>query len=394
MAKSMSKVPNPLSASVWRDRGLDYIRARDYKRASEVLEKAVDINPDDAFSLMLLGGLRVVLGAPNAALCHLEKAHKLDRGNAIILRFLGTAWRQMSDSDDAALDVLSRAVEMKPDDVLSLILRGDTHMLLQRYADADADLCNAEAGMRGEASCVIFALRGGCKRMLGEYEEAARLLRKAYDLEGKNKFILNSYGDVLNRLGRYERAASVLDHAIISLPNDAAMSCALYGETHKMYGAYFQALGWLNDAVGLKPNDAYFLALRGDIKRMLGNYEGALADLDRADDIEPDNVFTLKIRGTVKGRLGRFEEALADLNRAVLGNPNDTFTLARHREIQKENTCGCYSAICKGVREVIKRICGKVVEAKALAPLPDIKASELCDLNAVIIEWTLAELSR
>jgi tetratricopeptide (TPR) repeat protein len=401
MERSTSDVQKARIASAWRDIALDLIRAKRYVKAWEILKKAVDNKPDDVLSLTLLGGLKVWSWDQSFASEYLGRAQLLDPGNVIISRLQATECRlcaqeiQYFDFNYVALSYLDRAIERDPDDLFSLILRGDIHMLRKKYANADADLLQAEAltGVPLKFSFIIVAMRGGCKRMLGELEEASRLLQSAYNLWGNNIFVLKSYGDVLNRLGDYASAQVILRKARNLVWNDA-VSLALLGETTKLSGNCAQALALPNAADRMKPNDAYILTLRGDIKRMRGDYEGALADLDRADAIERENEFTLKIRGSVKGRLGRLEEALLDLNRVLIKTPNDGFAYKRRHEVQREKTWGCISGVCRRICEVIKRVRGQnVEETKLFAPLLDIKTSELCNLDKVIAEQTLAEMS-
>jgi hypothetical protein len=76
-------------------------------------------------------------------------------------------------------------------------------------------------------------------------------------------------------------------------------------------------------------------------------------------------------------------------------DPTDDITLARRGEIVGQNTRGCILGCWECIREVIKKICGcgEVVELKALALLPDINPTELCDVDTLIVEQMLAEMT-
>jgi tetratricopeptide (TPR) repeat protein len=155
------KDQNALIAFVWRDHALDHIGARKFKRALKDLKKEATNILRDALFITLLAGVRVLLGEPADALAHLEKAHGLEPGNGNFSRCCGTAWRWMDDCDRALAD-LSRAIEMKPDHVATLVLRGDTYMLVKEYHEADADLHKAEALTRTAPSYITLAMNGGC----------------------------------------------------------------------------------------------------------------------------------------------------------------------------------------------------------------------------------------
>jgi tetratricopeptide (TPR) repeat protein len=393
----MSEDQKPLIASIWRDLALDHIKGRRYERAVEDVKKALTHDPGDALSLAILGGVKVVLGEPGSALVALAgAAYELEPSDANIFRLRGAALRRMDDCERALFD-LSHAFEMKPDDGDTLILRGHTYMLLEKYEEADADLQKAQALTHGLANYIVLALRGGCKRMLGKYDEALTLLMSARCSAGTNKFILRSICDVLNTQGRY------LSTLCLPPTNDAirndAVGRALIGEACKMLDDFALALWHLDAANWLKPNDAYILALRGDVRRMRRDYELALVDLNHADSLKPDDAFTLKIRGAVKNRLGKFKEALDDLNRAYDKHPSDDFTVALRGELERVNTCGITRGIyrCIRVSEVMLRKCPcglcQRAEPKAVAPPLNIRTTELCDLDSLIVELTLDEMA-
>jgi tetratricopeptide (TPR) repeat protein len=402
----MSEDQDPLSASDLRDRALDHIRAGSYGSASEDLKNAVENNPDDALSLTLLGGVKLVLGEPEEALAHLERAHGLEPDNAdrLILRLRGAALRRTGDPHSALVD-LSSAIELDTNDMLTLVLRGDTYMSLGRYAEADADLRTAadldshiaENSTLLEPGYIILALRGDCKRRLGNYPRARWFLMRASIKKPGNKFIILTFCDVLNRLDNSRSARDGLQIARHLFHGDSVFT-VLLAEAHKLCGDYATALRELRGATG-NP-DAYFLQVRGDIKRMQGKLRGALRDLDRADTLKPNNAFTYKIRGSVQGRLGRYNEALLDLDHASSLEPTDNFIRARIDEIEeeRENSRGCTLRYFRCIREVITRvekICGHgdVVETTLLAPLPDICITELCDLEKLLVKQMLAEMT-
>ena len=93
----------------------------------------------------------------------------------------GHRLRETRRAYDIALDVYTRAIEVKPDYVIALGSRGDTFRLLGRYAEALADLTRA-IELKPDFP-EAHASRGLTYHALGRDEEARADLARASELD-------------------------------------------------------------------------------------------------------------------------------------------------------------------------------------------------------------------
>lgn len=79
-----------------------------------------------------------------------------------------------------------------------------------------------------------------------------------------------------------------------------------------------KAIGYINQAIKLDPDDAFAYYFRASMKDDLGDKEGAVADYDKAILLNPDYAEAYNNRGFTKEDLGNKMGALADYNKAIL----------------------------------------------------------------------------
>ena len=82
-------------------------------------------------------------------------------------------------------------------------------------------------------------------------------------------------------------------------------------------GDFLGAIGNLDEAIRLNPNDAQSHNIRGNVWDELGVFERALADYDDAIRIDPNNPAAFHDRAILWQRKGTLDKALLDLDRAI-----------------------------------------------------------------------------
>ncbi len=82
-------------------------------------------------------------------------------------------------------------------------------------------------------------------------------------------------------------------------------------------GDFLGAIGNLDEAIRLNPNDAQSHNIRGNVWDELGVFERALADYDDAIRIDPNSPAVFHDRAILWQRKGTLDKALLDLDRAI-----------------------------------------------------------------------------
>jgi predicted Zn-dependent protease len=92
---------NPLDGSIYDRLGDAYIRAGDYTKAQQSLQRALLLEPTATGPYILLGKALLKLQDPAGAVMYLERAEKMDPGNFMTHSLLGQAYRSLGRAEDS-----------------------------------------------------------------------------------------------------------------------------------------------------------------------------------------------------------------------------------------------------------------------------------------------------
>ncbi len=92
---------NPLNGAVYDRLGDAYLRAGEYGKANQSLQRALLLEPTATGPYLLLGKVLLKQGAPANATLYLERARGMDPGNYMTHNLLGQAYRAVGRVDDA-----------------------------------------------------------------------------------------------------------------------------------------------------------------------------------------------------------------------------------------------------------------------------------------------------
>jgi tetratricopeptide (TPR) repeat protein len=148
------------------------------------LQKAEEINPESIEALFWLGASFERSGLHSDAESVFQRALELDAEFAPALNYLGYMWAERGENLDQAIDLVSRAVALEPNNGAYVDSLGWAYFQLGRYEEARGHLEKA-ARMVGE-DAVIFEHLGDLYTAVGEVEQAVDIYRKALKLEGEN----------------------------------------------------------------------------------------------------------------------------------------------------------------------------------------------------------------
>jgi superkiller protein 3 len=138
-----------------------FIQTRDYPRAQESLNRALEMDPERAEAYFQQGVLDLSTGKPAAAVTHLQKATRLDPENPLPYLNLGIARIQLQEVREA-IEPLRRALALKGDILVGRMLLAQALAASDSIGPAqveyenilEADPGNAKA-LRGLGFCYI-----------------------------------------------------------------------------------------------------------------------------------------------------------------------------------------------------------------------------------------------
>ena len=341
------------------DRLLDgasaHLQGGDGVAAERLLRQALDVRPDDAETLALLGVALQQLGRTDQARAALERSVAVDPGSADAHYNLGEllarsadpadvpdgrahlercvsldpahegAWRRLaelwSDAGDhpAALAAALRATALVPHDGTLAVAVGRLHMTLKQWPQAAAALRRATRLRPDLLPAFVFLYRTAA--VLGDADGAVRAADRAVALAPDSRKVRRERVDLLLQFGRSADALAAAGDDVRRWPDDP--------EAHRRLAMTFAAQGELGGAaraaaavVERLPDDAPGYTLLGEVLLRMGRPADALVQLDRAVELDPVPVPPRLFRSVALDHLHRRDAAI-DQARQILGDRPD-----------------------------------------------------------------------
>ncbi|AOI76222.1 tetratricopeptide repeat protein [Burkholderia sp. NRF60-BP8] len=308
-AAILSRAQHSHSAGRFDDAARDYLA---------VLEK----EPDNPQALHLYGVLQFQCGAADAAEALLRQSIAIAPGTRV-LSDLGAIAGERGRVGEA-LEHFAAALRTTPDDVQTLVRRGNTLLGLRRYDDALASFDRALA----VSPLVLDALcnRGSALRALRRFDEALDTYDRALMVDPRSFESWFNRGLVLRELQRPADALQCFERANAIRPGVTAI-LAERGSTLIDLDRPGEALDAFNEAIAADPARIDVLYNSAVALERLGRADEALARCERVLAFDPDHVRAHASRGNALLQLERHDDALAAYARALALDPHSVETL-------------------------------------------------------------------
>ncbi|KWE54668.1 tetratricopeptide repeat protein [Burkholderia sp. MSMB2157WGS] len=308
-AAILSRAQHSHSAGRFDDAARDYLA---------VLEK----EPDNPQALHLYGVLQFQCGAADTAEALLRQSIAIAPGTRV-LSDLGAIAGERGRVGEA-LEHFAAALRTTPDDVQTLVRRGNTLLGLRRYDDALASFDRALA----VSPLVLDALcnRGSALRALRRFDEALDTYDRALMVDPRSFESWFNRGLVLRELQRPADALQCFERANAIRPGVTAI-LAERGRTLIDLDRPGEALDAFNEAIAADPARIDVLYNSAVALERLGRADEALARCERVLAFDPDHVRAHASRGNALLQLERHDDALAAYARALALDPHSVETL-------------------------------------------------------------------
>ncbi|WP_392530248.1 tetratricopeptide repeat protein [Nostoc sp. C117] len=207
-----------------------------------------------------------------------------DKWRAVALDWRSYIYCQ-SNEYSKALEDLTQAIKLVPEEVEYLTVRGMTYCQIQRH------------------------------------QEALQDFNRVIELNPNYQWAIANRGIAYRVMKRYQEALQDFNRAIQLDPNDQ-WALAHRGVIYRFMERYSESLQDLNRAIQLDPNNQWAIACRGNTYRCMQRYNEALQDFNRAIELDRNFQWTAArgFRGFIYQRMQRYHEAPQDLDCAIVLN--------------------------------------------------------------------------
>ena len=332
--------------------GVRHLQGGRLREAEAACRAVLDVQPEQADALHILGHVARQKGNIQAAVELLQRAIKSDPRSPHLHNSLGVALKE-AGSLEAAIGAYERALKLLPDypealTNLGTALRdaGRLEEALQRcrraielrpnYAEAHSNLGSVlmrlgqedEAISAYEAAVRLQPQRGELYDNLGaalaivrRWEEAEAAHRRATELAPRSAEALANLGVALHNLGRFEEACEAHRRAAALRPNDAMMPVNLSASLVEL-GKLDDALAACHAALAIAPDLPEAHNNLGHVLKATERIDEAIAAYGEALARRPAYADAFNNLGVAHTAIGRFDDGMAAYDRALELKPH------------------------------------------------------------------------
>ena len=299
--------------------------AADYSAAIELFDDSTNTASLNANQFLQRGIARHALDDVERALSDYDEAIRLDTGNALAHVDRGILMATRKADMRRAIADFDRALALVPDNVDTLILRGNAYTSVGEHGRALADLDRATELAPDNPRA--FMVRGLVNARLGDMQRAFTDYNMALSLDPKYVDALVNRAAIFSMRGNIDKALADLDQAI-ELKPDHALASYNRGYANFAREDYEKAIADYTNAIKIDGRMAWAYNNRCLTRMVVGrDLAEALSDCDEALKLQPDNVQTRETRGFIFLKLGEKDIALREYDAALRREPDRPLAL-------------------------------------------------------------------
>ncbi len=314
----MPDQPQTVTLAQALDIGLQHQQAGDLRKAEETYRQILQVDPNHADALQLLGTIAFQTGHFNAAIDLISRAIQASPDHAPFWYNLGVIHKEMGASERAG-ECYRRALEIDPTHIDAHNNLGSLYQASGKPADALSHF-EAALSLRPDDTNILNNL-GVLHYEQNHLDAAIACYENALSLNPARADILNNYGLALMEKGQAQAAADVyrralqLDPALVETYNNL-------GYALRVLGFPEQAVAHYQQAVTLHPNHAEAWNNLGAALFALERLDEAVTAYQRALAILPDFAIALNNLGLILQQRNQIDEGIATHLRALEIQPN------------------------------------------------------------------------
>jgi len=264
-----------------------YTSVGDLGMAVEYLSNGLELQPDSAETLILLGNIYLSQGKNKEAAGIFKKLFEVSNGNAQIKRQLAATLFEAKEYGEAA-EILEELAENTRPDRLSQILLGRCYFEMNRYSDAIRIFNEILLRITDDMEARFFLAESYSRT--GRYEEAAKifedLLREKENPEAlNNRFLfMEQLAGALIGLENYEKAIDLYEEIAETKPEERYKLLEAYRAGEK----YEKGIALAKELLAKTPGDIYISIVYARTLADAGKKKDATEVLLRLLESNPD----------------------------------------------------------------------------------------------------------
>jgi tetratricopeptide (TPR) repeat protein len=315
--KAIAEDPSFVAAYV--DLGIVFESLASIPDARRNFDLAIVLKPDFAPAYNARGHLFNTLSDYDSALKDLDRAIQLDNHFVLAFSNRGNTWSAKRRFDDAIEDY-DQAIRLAPTFATAFSDRGNAHFNNGKNNLALRDY--EEAIRLAPTLAAAYSGRGVVHNAEGQFNLALLDFDQAIKLDPNKASFFNNRGVAHQNNDDHKRAISDFDRAI-ELDPKHAVAFLNRGISRRKLGQYDEALQDHEKATSLDRTNAANFSERCLDKAILGvQLESAIVDCQEALRLRPDDAWAHDSRGLVHLKLGQFELAIRDFDVALAKQVN------------------------------------------------------------------------
>lgn len=330
------------------------LRSGKYAEAKQFIDQALANSPDDARLWTLDGYALLHLGLEKKALAAYRRA--LQIAPEYLPALEGAAELEYKASDQAAIPLLEKILEIAPDNMTSHAMlaslayrRGECGTAIREFSECKIAISSKADALGQYGSCLVKLRRA---------PEAIPVFQRIFELDPENaraaynlavvESLADRYQDVIGLLSgslskkpgdvdsldllaeAYEavsdtpRAVASLRQAIIAKPNVARYYLD-FANISLAHASYQVGVDMLNAGLKRMPNAAPLYLARGILYVQMGKYEESEQDFTRAEQLDPLLEYGSAAQGLVELQQNNLERAETKIRDRIRANPENAF---------------------------------------------------------------------
>jgi predicted O-linked N-acetylglucosamine transferase (SPINDLY family) len=330
---------------------LGHHQAGRWPAAEQIYRQVLEVQPNNADALHLLGVLARQVGQPAVAIEYIGRAIAVNGKSPVFHSNLGIAYKDLGRLEEA-IACYRRALELKPDFAqaynnlgIALSLHGEMeeassawHRAIELepgFLEARSNLARmrAEQGQLHAAEVTwrsVLELQPsyaeaheGLARTLrqaGQLDGAILSWRRAVELKTHDAGTLNNLANALAEARRHDEAVACYQKVLELKPDYAEAHCSL-GAALQEQGKFDEAIACCQRSIELNPKFTVAYYSRGNVLYRLKKVDEAILSYRQALELEPNYADAHLHLGMALKEQGRTDEAIESWQKAVELSP-------------------------------------------------------------------------